>query len=47
MLINDELLARVGLVGIDQDGTFARLGLASDEDNVARSLGVYVVAGLH
>ncbi len=46
VLIDDELLARIGLVGIDGDGALAGLGQAGDAENVALALGVNVVAGL-
>ena len=46
VLIDDELFARVGLVGIDLDGALAGLGQSGDAENVAFALGVHVMAGL-
>ena len=47
VLVDDELLARVGLVGIHFYGALAGLRQAGDAQNVAVALGVHVVAGLH
>ena len=46
VLVDDELLARVGLVGIDGDGALAGLRQAGDAEDVAVALSVDVVAGL-
>ncbi len=46
VLIDDELLARVGLVGIHFDGALAGLRQAGDAQNVAFALGVHVMARL-
>ncbi len=46
MLIDDELLARIGLVAIDLDGALAGLRQSGDAQNVALALGIHVVAGL-
>ena len=46
VLVVDELLARVGLVGVDVDGALAGLRKAGDAEDVAVALGVDVVAGL-
>ena len=46
VLIDDELLARVGLVGVDLHGALAGLGQAGDAEDVAFAFGVDVVAGL-
>ena len=47
MLVDDELLARVGLVGVHRDGALAGLRQAGDADDVAFALVVHIVAGLH
>ena len=46
VLVDDELLARVGLVGVDFHGALAGLRQAGDAQDVAVALGVNVVAGL-
>jgi hypothetical protein len=47
VLIDDELLARIELVGFDLDGALAGLGKAGDADDVAVALLVHIVAGLN
>ena len=47
MLIDDELFAWVGLVGVDHDCALAGLRQAGDADNVAVALGVDIVSRLH
>ena len=47
VLVDDELLARVRLVGVHFHGALAGLGQAGDAQNISVALGVDVVAGLH
>ena len=46
VLVDDELLARIGLVGVDFDCAFAWLGQTGNAQDIPVSLGVNVVAGL-
>ena len=47
VLPDDELLARIGLVGVYRDGALAGLGQAGYAHDVALAFDVHVVAGLH
>src|ERR1039458_10142725 len=47
VLVVDEFLARVGLVGINVHGASAGLRKTRDADNVSIALEVHVVAGLN